>query len=174
MIFNIDFATRLSGVTIAIFPMILWDRDNFFVIIQIRCVSHHLLQLPGSHLRWQYHCRKAFRRWRAGACSDAPVWRRFTLDHNTKMKVNKRERVFVITLILSISYLTRFPPLHKMLQGQKNRQLKPTVLVQIKLQDLKGVLNQMVILSEHEWLFYEGMGRNIICYRWAQIQLLLI
>merc|ERR1719400_1112891 len=25
--------------------------------------------------------------------------------------------------------------LHKMLQGQKNRQLKPTVLVQIKLQD---------------------------------------
>ena len=77
VIFNIDFATGLSGVTIAIFPMILWDRDNFFVIIQIiRCVSHHLLQVPGSHLRWQYHCRKAFRKWRAGACSDAPVWRR--------------------------------------------------------------------------------------------------
>ena len=47
-----------------------------------------------------------------------------------------------------------------MLQGQKNRQLKPTVLVQIKLQDLERVLNQFVIFQNMKVCSRKEVGKK--------------
>ena len=34
-----------------------------------------MLNLPGNHLRWRCHCRRAAQKWCAKACLDAPIWR---------------------------------------------------------------------------------------------------
>ena len=43
-----------------------------------------MLNLPGNHLRWRCHCRRAAQKWCAKACLGAPIWREKICNPSTK------------------------------------------------------------------------------------------